>query len=185
MKALILLAEGFEEIEAIVTIDVLRRGNFDVTVAGLNSEVVTASRKTKHIADTLFAEVSNLEYDIIILPGGRPGADHLRDDLELTNFLIKHAKRDKWLAAICAAPIALNHAGLLDNKNFTCHPSAKDEINNGSHQEKAVCVDNKIITAKSAGVTFEFAFEIIKQLSGRRAVAELNLGLFYAGLSQK
>ncbi|MEM9443727.1 MAG: DJ-1 family glyoxalase III [Verrucomicrobiota bacterium] len=178
MKALIPLAKGFEEIEAIVVIDVLRRAGIDVIVASLEHGTVTASRKTKHLAGSLLQDVLDQDFDLIVLPGGRPGADHLRDHLPLINKLKAQDLEGRWLAAICAAPLALHRAGILDGKVFTSHPTTVNELPR-TRTEEQISVDGKLITAQGAGVSFEFAFEIVKQLCGSEKVNEVNQGLLF------
>ena len=170
------IADGFEEIEGIVTVDVLRRAGIEVVVAALSKELVTATRQTRHIADALLDDVLEQKFDLIVLPGGRPGADYLREHDPLIHRLKRQAQESKWIAAICAAPIALEKAGLLVGKTFTSHPSVSEEFAS-ARCENRVCIDGTLITAQGAGVSFEFAFEIVRRLCGEASLKEVNQGL--------
>ena len=122
-KVLIAIADGIEELEAVTVIDVLRRAQADVTVAGVSGKQITASRGVKIIADALISECIDETYDLIVLPGGLPGAENLRDSIELTNMLKKQADSDRLYAAICASPAyILQQHGLLKGRRATCYP---------------------------------------------------------------
>jgi DJ-1 family protein len=178
LTALVPLVEGFEEIEAIVPIDVLRRAGFAVSVAGVNgSGPVLASRGTRHIPDMPLSAVLHNHFDVIVLPGGRPGADRLANHEGLRKMLIHQISENLWLGAICAAPLVLDRAGLLQYAQFVCHPAAASEIRSGTLVEGRVAVSGKIVTAIGAGASFEFALRIVNEILGPAAVSELNRGL--------
>lgn len=163
---LVPLAPGFEEIEAIVPIDLWRRAGFKVMSAGLTSGPIEASRKTRHLADAQLADVLDHAFDLIYLPGGRPGADHLRDCHPLRERLRRQHEENGWIAAICAAPIALHAAGLLTGRRWTCHPTAEKEIDAGTPTGRAVELDGQLLTGRSAGVAAELALRVIHELAG-------------------
>ncbi len=176
-RVLVPLAEGFEEIEAITIIDVLRRAGCEVVVAGLSSGPITASRQTRHLADATLAEVLLWPFDAIVLPGGRPGADALAADEGLRQKIWEHFSAGALTAAICAAPIALEAAGVLRGRRFTCHPAVAAEIRSGAPSGKRVEIDGHLITGQAAGSAMEFALAIVRALCGAAKVAEVNIGL--------
>ncbi|MFH1066525.1 MAG: DJ-1 family glyoxalase III [bacterium] len=163
-KIMVPLAEGFEEIEAIVPIDVWRRAGFQVLSAGLKSGPVRASRQTIHVPDVLLDSILDHEFDLIFLPGGRPGTDHLIAHQKLGERLQQQAASGKWIAAICAAPLVLDRLGLLKDKKFSCHPQVKAEC---SHlpSEGRVIVDQKIVTASGPGAAMELALTVVQLLA--------------------
>jgi 4-methyl-5(b-hydroxyethyl)-thiazole monophosphate biosynthesis len=176
---LVPLAEGFEEIEATVIIDVLRRAGFQVVTAGLSSGPLTASRKTVHVPDWVLEEVLQDPYDLIALPGGRPGADHLAACGPLLQRIKTQADAGGRLAAICAAPLVLDRAGVIAGKRVTCHPGAAGELLTAQSTGRRVEVDGRITTGIAAGASFDFALELVKQLAGEAVVREVNKGLLF------
>lgn len=159
-KALLLLAEGFEEIEALGTVDVLRRMNIQVITSALTDRQVTGSHQITATADTVLAEVDSSQFDAVILPGGLPGASYLYDDERVIELLKNFAAAGKITAAICAAPMVLDKAGLLKNGKFTMYPAADlcKHLSDGKRPlPDPVCVDGTVITGKGPGATFEFA----------------------------
>jgi len=167
MTALILLAQGCEELEAITCIDLLRRGNIKVTVAGLSNQTIIASRGVKIEPDITIGEIKNKIYDMVILPGGLPGADNLNASNEVHELLNNHHKNNKWLAAICAAPKVFAKAGFLNNRNYTCYPDSVNEIDlvSSRYLVDAVVVDDNIVTSRGPGTAIDFALKLIELLS--------------------
>ena len=176
MSSLVLvpIADGTEEIEASTIIDVLRRAGAEVTVASVGSLQVTASRGMKLVADVQIADCINQSFDLIALPGGMPGAEHLRDCTLLIDLLKAQKAAGKLYAAICATPaVALAPHGLLTGKRATCYPSLQDQLSNASNER--VVVDGNCITSQGPGTAMEFAVELVGQLYGpqkKQAVAE-------------
>ncbi|XJS10138.1 DJ-1 family glyoxalase III [Aerococcaceae bacterium WGS1372] len=164
-KIAVILAEGFEEIEAIAPIDILRRANFQVDTYGL-SEFVTGSHNITVKSDYVLEETLT-DYDVILLPGGLPGAENLRDNPIVIESIQNVNASSQFVAAICAAPIVLEEANLLKNIKFTHFPGLEDQLQQGDHQKDAtVVVDGHIITARGAGVALEFAYTIVDILGG-------------------
>jgi 4-methyl-5(b-hydroxyethyl)-thiazole monophosphate biosynthesis len=169
---LIPLAEGFEELEAVTIIDVLRRGQVTVTVAGLTDKVVTGSHQISIVADCLLNDVLDHTYDLIVLPGG-PGTRNLRADQRIQTLLQKQAQADRLIAAICAAPVVLSDAGLLKEKQATIYPRLGFELQIAQVKEEEVVVDGKIITGKSPQAAYGFALQLLAILQGSAMEAEV------------
>lgn len=176
--ALVSIAEGTEELEAVTIIDVLRRANVEVTVASVGDRQVTASRGVNLVADCLIGECTHKVYDLIVLPGGLPGANHLRDCELLIDMLKAQKQAGRLYAAICASPaVALVPHGLLDGKAATCYPSCNDQLPDASKAEQRVVVDGNCITSQGPGTAMEFAVELIRQLVGDTKADEVAAGL--------
>lgn len=162
----VLFAPGFEEIEAITPVDVFRRASFDVDMIGDAKEVTGAHDITMRV-DRLFDETDFSQYDLIVVPGGLPGSTNLRDDDRVIQLLQQANENEKMLAAICAAPIVLAKAGLLDGKKHTNAPGFEKEIPYGDHQSDAVVViDGNIATSRGAATALEFSYQLVDQLGG-------------------
>ncbi len=167
-KVLVAIANGTEEMEAVITIDLLRRANIDVTVASVESStLITASRGVKIEADVLIDQCTGLEWDAVVLPGGMPGAKTLGEHKALMDLVTHQANQRKWIAAICAAPaVALAKNELLVSKNATCYPNFVETLKEGKavHSPKTVEVDQPYITSQGPGTAFEFGLTIIEKL---------------------
>jgi protein deglycase len=176
-KVLLPLAQGCEELEAVTIIDLLRRADINVVTAGLDSNPVTASRNTVLIPDTDLDTALEDDYDMLVLPGGLPGANHLENDERIKNILIKMANSEKFTAAICAAPKVLLKAGLLDNKKATSYPGFLDDANNTDISSDAVVIDGKVITSRGPGTAMDFALTLIETLEGKEKRDEVENSL--------
>ncbi|MCG3147388.1 MAG: Protein/nucleic acid deglycase 3 [Verrucomicrobiae bacterium] len=172
-RVLVPLAPGFEEIEAITIIDILRRAGIAVTVAGTQPGVIEASRQTKHVADCTLEEIRTEDFDMVVLPGGLPGTTNLRNDPYLKTILTKC----RQVAAICAAPTVLSDYGLLAERVVTSHPSVRNNLVAGKVSDERVVVDGPVITSQSAGTAMEFAFKLVEILCGTDKAAEVNRGV--------
>ncbi|RCW49849.1 DJ-1 family glyoxalase III [Halanaerobium sp. MA284_MarDTE_T2] len=179
MKMVIIpLAEGFEEIEAVTSIDILRRAGIEVITVGLDTDVVKGAHKLKIETDKRLKDVLNYYFDAVVLPGGMPGAANLRESSELLN-LIKNINAKKGLiAAICAAPIVLEAAGVLKDREATSYPGYDSEMESANYSEERVVVDRNLITARGAGAAAEFALEIVKYLVGEDEAFSLKEAMF-------
>ena len=168
-KVVILLAEGFEEVEAITPVDYLRRAGIEVQIAALGGNLaVTGSHGIQVNADISFSgDGFPLDWDGVIVPGGGPGSDRLAASKEAGLFLKEMAGKGKWICAICAAPArVLAPLGLLAGKKFTCYPGEEGKVSGAEWKEDRVVVDGNLITSRGPGTAGEFACAIIDRLNG-------------------
>jgi len=167
-SVLVPLATGCEEIEAVTVIDLLRRAGIEVVTAGLAAGPVRASRGTVLVPDTTLDAALERDYDMVVLPGGQPGATHLEQDARLHRFLHRMATNGKFLAAICAAPKVLASAGLLDGKVVTAFPGTLDPTSFPTVRinSQAVVRDGNILTSRGPGTAMDFALALIEVLCG-------------------
>jgi len=173
-KTLIPIADGTEELEAVTLIDVLRRAGLNVTVASVGSLQVTASRGVNLTADCTLDACKDRTFDLIALPGGLPGAEHLRDCVLLIDMLKAQKAAGRLYAAICASPaVVLAPHGLLDGKHATCYPSCADQLPDAAKASQRVVVDGNCITSQGPGTAIEFALELIRQLAGDPAARQV------------
>ena len=178
IKVLVPLAKGFEEIEAVTIIDVLRRAEIEVIVASLddNSLVKGANNITVQ-ADLNIKNINSDELDMIVLPGGWDGTYALADDANVQNILKEMDAKGKDIGAICAAPFALNKAGVL-KQNFTCYPSVEEQIReDGYTSSQKVVQDTNVMTSRGPATAICFALEIVKKLKGEKMYSMLKDGL--------
>ena len=160
------LAPGCEELEAVTIIDLLRRARIEVTVAGIVEGAITASRGVRLLPDTTLDQVCNQDFDMIVLPGGLPGSDHLADDPRIGALLKKMDESGKFVAAVCAAPKVLARHGLLENRQATAYPGVLHAEKHPYISGQAVTRDGHIITARSVGTVMDFTLELITALCG-------------------
>ena len=170
-RVLVPLAEGFEEIEALVTVDILRRAGLDVVLAGLPGTIVRGRSGIKVIADKKIEDVDPKEFDAIVLPGGDPGYINLGKSQKILDTLVDFNDQEKLIAAICASPSILSRLGILDNRKATIYPGMEKEI--PRPRSGKVVVDGHVITSEGPGTVFDFALEIIKKLLGKDKANEL------------
>lgn len=149
-KVLIPLADGCEELEAVTLIDLLRRADIEVTTAGIEELVIIASRGTRLIADVLLDDIEDQLFDMVILPGGQPGTDNLNADPLIHDLLLRHDEHERAIAAICAAPLVLAEAGLLDGKQACCYPGAINQEDWPAIvlTDQAVTIDGRTLTSR-------------------------------------
>ncbi|HUT40868.1 MAG TPA: DJ-1 family glyoxalase III [Gammaproteobacteria bacterium] len=169
-SVLVPLAQGCEELEAVTVIDLLRRAGITVDSAGLDGLPVRAARGTVLIPDITLDEALTRDYDMIVLPGGLPGADHLKDDARIIELVTRMASQNKYTAAICAAPRVLAQAGLLHGRRATSFPGALDvaAIPGIDYSDQPVVRDGTVITSRGPGTAMDFALELIEILAGRQ-----------------
>lgn len=174
----VFLADGFEEIEALTPIDVLRRAGLSVqTVSVMNGQVVTGAHGVPVLADAMFADIHSEDAEMILLPGGLPGATNLDAHEGLGNMILDFAKEEKPLAAICAAPLVFGNRGLLEGKKATCYPGFETYLKGAEYTAALVEKDGNFITGKGPGAAMEFAFAIVEKYCGIDKVNELKQGM--------
>lgn len=176
---LVPLAQGCEELEAVTVIDLLRRAGIEVVTAGLDEGPVRASRGTRLLPDTTLDEALTRDYDMVVLPGGLPGADHLDRDPRIGALLQRMSGQGRFVAAICAAPKVLANAGLLRGRRATAFPGALDgpALDGVRLSEEDVVADGKIITSRGPGTAMDFALALIETLAGRTVRDRVEAGL--------
>jgi DJ-1 family protein len=180
MSALVLLAPGFEEIEAVTVIDILRRAEIETVVAGLTPNPILASRQTRHLADIHLPDVDPArEFEIVVLPGGAEGAKNLAASPLVRDWLFRQRERGQWVGAICAAPTALQAHGFLEETTrLISHPSVQNQFpEKVLEKAKRVVVEKYLITSLAAGSAMEFSFEIVRRLRGSEVADKVNLGV--------
>ena len=178
VKVALLLANGFETIEALTTVDVLRRANVQCDTFGVEEKEIVSSHNISVKADKLFSFEEVKEYDFLVLPGGLKGAETLRDTEEVIELIKLFNKEKKYIAAICAAPIALGRAGITEGKEMVCYPGMEENLVGALIKNEGVVVFNNIITAKGAAYSADFAFEILSQISKEKSEEIKKLMLF-------
>jgi len=167
MRVLIPLAEGFEEIEFITIVDVLRRAELEVVVAGLKLGLVEGSHKVKVMPDNYLDKVEPNSFDAIVLPGGYPGFVNLGEDDRVLKIIQGFDKSGKYVAAICGAPSVLIKAGIMEGRKATVHPAGRAQLTSCAHYvDDRVVVDGKLVTSKAAGTAMEFALKLVEVLAG-------------------
>lgn len=181
-KVTIHLAKGFEETEAITVIDLLRRAKLDVTTVSVTGDLaVESARGIKVIADKLFEEIDYEAIDMIVLPGGMPGTTNLDNHIELKKRVIEFDLDEKWIGAICAAPIIIGKLGLLEDKEAVCYPGFEDKLFNAKISEKTTVVAGNIITSKGLGSAIEFSLAIIENLLNKETADKIAKDIIYKG----
>lgn len=167
VKVLVPLAHGCEEIEAVAVIDILRRAGIEVVAAGLDDGCVRASHGVGLLPDMTLNEALRQDYDMVVLPGGMPGSEHLKNDARIIDLLQRMMDTGKYTAASCAAPMVLHAAGLLQGKTVTSFPGVLDQLPGSHHySDQAVGVDGTIITSRGPGTALDFALTLVELLLG-------------------
>lgn len=174
-RALIAVADGVEDLECVTLIDVLRRAEIEVLVASIEERrMITCARGTRLTADAMLVDVLAQDFDLIVLPGGMPGAQHLADFEPLAERVRKQAKAGELFAAICAAPaLALQSYGVLRQRRMTCYPAFSDRLSGCTFVDEAVVVDGNCITSQGPGTALAFALTLEEQLVGRGTRTEV------------
>ena len=168
----VLLADGFEEVEATTPIDFLRRADIDVTVAGVTGRDVVGAHDIRVNTDITVDELTNT-FDAVIIPGGKLGAQNIAANADAMALIRAQLLSGRLVAALCAAPaVVLGKHDLIGDRAYTCYPGFEDEVTGGRFSEDRVVTDGNLITSRGPGTAAEFAFEVIRAL-GDRATAEL------------
>jgi 4-methyl-5(b-hydroxyethyl)-thiazole monophosphate biosynthesis len=175
VEALVFLATGFEEIETVTIVDVLRRAGIKVTVTGLSSGVTDGAHGIKIVPDKTIDTVKIVDFDAVIVPGGNPGYKNLRNDRRVINMIKEAFDSNKIVAAICAAPAVLSDAGILKNKSCTIYPGMENELEKGEGKPKLdnVVIDGNIITSRGPATALPFAIKLAELLTGKQIAQEV------------
>ena len=178
LKAVVFLADGFEELEAVTVIDVLRRGEVDVlTVSIMPDQQVVGSHGMEFTADAVFDEQAVRSRDMLILPGGLGGMNNLKAHEGVNKLCKEFASNGKYLCAICAAPVVLGSAGLLRGRTAVCYPGFEDFLEGAVISSDKVAADDRIITSKGPGTALDFAFELLAIIKGKETVDSVKAGM--------
>lgn len=176
-----MLTNGFEEVEAIAPIDILRRAGVELRTVGITDRTVVGSHGVSVVADCIPSEISVEEIEMIVLPGGAVGTQNLYHS-DFVKDVIKYCvNHDRYIAAICAAPsIILGGMGLLHGREATCYPGMEQGMEGSKPQNKPFCKDGKIITGQAAGSALDFAFELCSVLKGQQTADKVRHEIYYA-----
>lgn len=174
----VFFAQGFEEVEGITVVDVLRRANLNVLTIGVGSGCVTGAHGISVICDDEITQVTpNENIEAIVLPGGMPGTTNLEKSPKVQAMIDYAVMKNIFIGAICAAPIILGHKGLLKGKKATCFPGFEKDLTGAHLSDESVCRDGNIITAKGMGVSIDFSIEIVKMLTNEQTAIDLKESL--------
>lgn len=177
-RVALFLANGFEEIEALGTLDILRRAQIPVkTVSITQNKTVTGAHDIPVIADTTFEEADFSDVDVLVLPGGMPGAKNLNEHEGVKELLLNYNKQGKLIAAICAAPMVFGGLGLLENKQATCYPGFESKLTGAEVTGEKVVIAGNIITGKGPGLVFDFALMLVEEIAGSDTRLNVQQGL--------
>ncbi len=172
---LVLIADGSEEMEAVIIVDVLRRAGWPVVLAATGSSLkISASRGVTIVADSLLSEIDPNIFSLIVLPGGKQGTQAFATDPVVLALLRNFKETGKHIAAICAAPLALEAAGILAGSRFTCYPGTQQSIGHGTFcPDDPVVVDGTLTTSQGPGTAFDFALNLVARLENKKAAENL------------
>lgn len=171
------LAEGFEEIEVMTIVDILRRAEIETKIVSIGEKTVTGAHGVPVTADLLFEEADYSACDMIVLPGGMPGTANLQKHKGLEESILAFADVNRWIAAICAAPMILGGLGLLEGKKATIYPGMEEYLAGATAVSDPVAVDGNIITSKSPGTAMVFALELVNAIKGKAVMDTVEEGL--------
>jgi len=170
----VFFAEGFEEIEALTVVDVLRRADIRTHMIGISGKTVTGSHGITVHMDSTIKEITSLSDALmLVIPGGMPGAKHLMEHASLKNLLVEAYETDTFLAAICAGPIVLSQHGLLKGRRVTCYPGIEDQLKDFTHDDQLVVHDGTLITGKGPGAALAFSLKLVEILKGHKVSEQL------------
>ena len=179
-KAVMLFANGYEEVEALMTVDLLKRAGVDIRLVSINDDMtVTGSHGISVTMDTKLSRIQLKEEDAIIIPGGMPGTNYLRDHEGLAELLKKQYEAGKWVAAICAAPSVFGGLGFLKDRKATSYPGCLDGIPVGEYTEEPVAVDGNVVTSRGVGTAIAFALKLIEVLISKEKADEIAASIVY------
>lgn len=179
MKIGVLLANGFEEVESLTVVDYLRRAGLDAKlISTIGNLEVEGSHKIKVIADELLEDIEFKSYDAVVIPGGLPGSKALKENEEVLRFIRETFERKSLVTAICAGPVVLEAAGILEGRNLTSYPGFDDQLS-GNYKEDKVVIDGNLITGRGPEIAVDFTLEILRYFKDDSAVDKLKAEILY------
>jgi 4-methyl-5(b-hydroxyethyl)-thiazole monophosphate biosynthesis len=186
-KVYVFLADGFEDVEALIPVDVLRRGGVDVTTVSISDfPLVTSAHGVNIEADIMFEQGDFSDADLIFLPGGMPGASNLFAHKGVCKVVVDQFAAGKKVAAICAAPgVVLGQLGILEGKKATCYPGFEQMLDGATYTADLVTVDGNVTTAEGPAAAFPFAYELLAQLVDKKTSDQIAEGMRFKHLMQK
>lgn len=174
------LADGFEDIEALGPVDILRRGGVEVMTVSIGSSLaVTSAHGVEVKADILFSDADLSDADLLLIPGGMPGAKNIDEHEGVRRALVAQNAAGRRIGAICAGPMVLGHLGLLDGRRATCYPGFEKELAGATYTAEPFTVDGNIVTGKGPGATFAYAYAILEMFKGERVTRMMKEGMMY------
>ena len=180
-RVVVPLAHGFEEIETVTVVDILRRAGISVTIAGVEAGSPPGATEgrtgIKLVPDLSIDGVTASDFDMIVLPGGLKGAQTLQKDTRVAQLLRALRDNDRYIAAICAAPTVLAAHGMIAGRKLTSHPSVREQLSGAIYDEGRVVIDGRLVTSRGPGTAMEFAMALVEILMGRQKVEEINQGV--------
>jgi 4-methyl-5(b-hydroxyethyl)-thiazole monophosphate biosynthesis len=177
-NVLVPIADGSEEMEVVIAIDTFRRVPWKVTAAGIEPGIITASRGVRLMPDAAWSEIDPSAFDILVIPGGKAGADALSRNERVLEAVRSFVHEKKWVAAVCAGPLVLQAAGVLAGRRATCHPAVS--LAQTKRLEKRVVIDGRLITSQGPGTTLEFALAIVREIEGALKADDLAKSMAFA-----
>ncbi|MDE6808228.1 MAG: DJ-1/PfpI family protein [Prevotella sp.] len=186
-KVYVFLANGFEDIEALIPVDVLRRGGVEVVTVSVveGSQIVETSHRVQVMADAMFGDCDFSDADLLVLPGGMPGASNLNNHEGVRQALLKQNAAGKRVAAICAAPLVLGGLGILRGKQATCYPGFEQTLEGATYTGELCTTDGNVTTGEGPAAAFPFAYELLKQLKDADTAHQVATGMRYIHLMEK
>lgn len=186
-KVYVFLANGFEDIEALIPIDVLRRGGVEVVTVSVveGSQIVETSHRVQVMADAMFDDCDFSDADLLVLPGGMPGASNLNNHEGVRQALLKQNAAGKRVAAICAAPLVLGGLGILRGKQATCYPGFEQTLEGATYTGELCTTDGNVTTGEGPAAAFPFAYELLKQLKDADTAHKVATSMRYIHLMEK
>lgn len=180
MKVYVMLADGFEEIEALTLVDVLRRGQVVTIMVSIKADkIVLSSHDIPVVADTTIKEIEVMPEDMVVIPGGKKGVDKLSESQELRSLLMKHQEQKGLLAAICAGPTIPGKMGLYNGVRATCYPGCEEELKGAIISNEDVVVDKNFITSRGPATALAFAYTLLSLIKGEEFSEKIQKGMLY------
>lgn len=177
----VLLSPGFEESEAVVPVDLLRRAGLEVRLAAVEDRVTPSTRGVRLEAECALEDVKVEDMEMLVLPGGLGGVEAMRRSAAARDLIRRAAETGAYVAAICAAPTLLAELGLLEGRRATCHPGMEPQLTGAVHVDQRVVVDGRFITSQAAGTAFDFGYALVEALRGEETARRVDEGVHYFG----